>query len=236
MDITLYRTFKQITDWLFPPQCTHCQQHTGGAKLGYCSQCYADLPFIEHSCQQCGQPFSGLSDHCGKCLSSPPTFDQCFCPFEYASPISDDICRLKYGDQPQISRQLASLFLNELQQYGLVRPQALVAVPMHPAKLRERGFNQSIQLAKQLGKALDIPVLQGILAKTTITPRQATQTLTQRKTNVAGSFSIQESVPYQHVAIVDDVVTTGATVEEISKILKKNGVDYIQVWGIARTR
>ena len=107
---------------------------------------------------------------------------------------------------------------------------------MHTSKLRKRGFNQSHELAKHIGKSLNLPVIEGVLIKLKNTERQATKTLKQRQRNLKGSFALLDAIKTKHIAIIDDVVTTGATANEIAKILKRNGVDYIQVWGIARTR
>lgn len=237
MDFTLYNVqLKRFIDWLVPPQCAQCESELDlDSHNIYCANCEQGLPYSKSSCQRCGQPFSGFNDHCGSCLHKPPIFDACFCAFEYRAPISDDICRLKYGDQPQLAKRLAQLFIQELNQYDIELPDALISVPMHKSKLRKRGFNQSHELAKCISKQLDLPLTTGALKKAKPTPRQATQTLIQRKTNLKGSFEVQEKLPFKHIAIVDDVVTTGSTAEEIAKILKKNGVDYIQVWGIART-
>ncbi len=237
MDFTLYKQLRQLTNWLLPQNCISCQCSLNSAQTEtYCDDCIAKLPYLESSCPRCGQPFTGDSDYCGKCLSQSPTFDACFCPFAYEEPISDDICRLKYGEQPRTAIRLARLFARELNESNIDLPEALIPVPMHPTKLRKRGFNQSTELAKQLGKLLDIPLASHILSKQIATPRQATQTLFQRKTNLKGAFKIHGPADFKHLAIVDDVVTTGATAEEIAKILKKNGVDYVQVWGITRTR
>ncbi len=179
---------------------------------------------------------SSSVDHCGKCISHPPSFDHCFSPFEYSAPISDEICRLKYAEQPQLATRLAELFVDELLAHDIEQPEALLAVPMHSKRLRERGYNQSLELAKQIAKRLEIPLINDLVRKKTHTRKQTTKTLIQRQSNLKNSFAILKNKHYQHLAIVDDVITTGTTVGEISKILKKNGVDYIQVWSIARTR
>ena len=106
---------------------------------------------------------------------------------------------------------------------------------MHPKRLRERGYNHSQLIAKHLSKELGIPLLDNSLIKTKHTSTQASQSLKQRQKNLLGSFKVKKKLMLEHLAVVDDVVTTGATAEEIAKILKKNGVDYIQVWGIAHT-
>lgn len=249
MDFTLYNPhLKALLVWLLPKTCRLCgkklEDRTSLTSISdsgcySCSSCIESLPYLKHCCFQCGQPFSGGNkdiDRCGKCLSSPPPFDQCFSPFEYAPPISDQICQLKYGQQAMTAKFLADLFVQEWLAHDIELPDALISVPMHPKRLRERGFNQSSELAKQLSKQLNIPFIRNALKKKKHTPQQAQQTLLQRQANLKNSFICTKGLNYQHVAIIDDVVTTGATVREISKILRKKGVDYIQVWSITRTR
>lgn len=236
MDFTLYNALRQLTKWLFPANCGGCLKALSQGERFFCDACDKTLPYLDNYCTRCGQPFSDAhTGDCGQCLAKPPAFDRCFCPFEYASPISDDICRLKYAEQPQVAKRLASMFVQELKRQDLPLPNALVSVPMHNRQLRKRGFNQSTQLAKQLSKQLNLPIINGALIKDKLTPRQATQTLAARKNNLKGSFKLQHTINYKHLAVVDDVVTSGATAQEIAKILKKNGVDYVHIWGVART-
>lgn len=129
----------------------------------------------------------------------------------------------------------ASLLMGELIESSFERPDALIAVPMHISRLRERGYNHSALIAQHLSKTLKIPLLTGSIGKSKPTPPQAQQSLEQRRTNLAGSFNIKKNIHAKNIAIIDDVVTTGSTAEEIAKILKINGVDYVQVWGIAHT-
>ncbi len=245
MDFNLYNLANQFSstisafiDWLAPRQCLVCTGPLQTNLAHTCSECA--LPYLSNSCERCGQPYSepvdGAAGFCGSCLAHPREFDACFCAFEYDAPISDLICRVKYGDQPQLARLLAELFVEQAQDYELEMPDAIISVPMHQSKLRARGFNQSTELAKHIAKALEIPLLRDAIRKTKLTERQATQSLVQRKINQKGSFACPKKLNIRHVALIDDVVTTGATAEEIAKILKKNGVDYVQVWGIARTK
>jgi len=235
MDFTLYNSLRKVIDWVAPRTCMTCSTpHITGTRP-CCDACYQLLPFQSHYCHQCGQPYSSRDGTCGQCIAKPPYYDECFCPFEYAEPISATIINLKYHDKPQLARSLGQLLAYEVNQQGLLLPELLVPVPMHLSGLRKRGYNQSTQIAKAVGKQLDIPVSYNMLSKHKKTESQTKQSLTQRKINVRGSFSMKKNCRAQSVAIIDDVVTTGATVGEIAKILKKNGVDYIQVWGVTHT-
>ena len=142
---------------------------------------------------------------------------------------------MKYRERPELAKTVASLLSSELQNNNIERPDALIVVPMHISRLRERGYNHSALIAQHLSKMLDIPLIRGAVIKHKRTAPQAQQSLNNRKKNLNKSFKIEKTIAAKSVAIIDDVVTTGATAEEIAKILKKNGVDYIQVWGVAHT-
>jgi len=127
------------------------------------------------------------------------------------------------------------LLADELMDHGFERPDALIAVPMHIDRLRERGYNQSTLISKHLSRLLGVPMINGALYKSRPTTPQAKLNLKRRQKNLNDSFKLAKIIHVKSVAIIDDVVTTGATAEEIAKILKKNGVDYVQVWGVAHT-
>ena len=236
MDFKLYKQLAQLKNWLFPDTCYSCAEELQQESSSFCTDCLASLPYLDEACHRCGEPLFHGDSACGKCISRQPTFDQCFCPFIYEDPIKKKIQELKFSDYPKNLAMIADLFLQELDAKKIAIPEAVISVPMHPKKLRGRGFNQSYELAKAIAKRLDIPLLYDHIQKSKDTPKQTSQTFKQRRKNLFKSFRAVKKIEHQHVAIVDDVVTTGATAEEISKILKKNGVDYIQVWGIARTR
>ena len=146
------------------------------------------------------------------------------------------IQELKYAEHPKHLAKISELFLRELNANHIALPEAIIAVPMHPKRLRAKGFNHSLELARIIASRLDIPLLNNHIKKDRNTPRQATMSLKKRQINLRGSFTVIQKINYRHLAIIDDVLTTGSTAEEISKILKKNGVNYIQVWGVAKTK
>jgi len=235
MDFTLYNMASQALNWLIPKRCLHCSSNLRKQNTHVCETCYPQLPFQDHYCIRCGQNFAADTDYCGHCISSPPSFDKCFCPFKYESSIKELICDFKYREQPELARAVASLLADELMDHGFERPDALIAVPMHIDRLRERGYNQSTLISKHLSRLLGVPMINGALYKSRPTTPQAKLNLKRRQKNLNDSFKLAKIIHVKSVAIIDDVVTTGATAEEIAKILKKNGVDYVQVWGVAHT-
>ncbi|MBT8114931.1 MAG: ComF family protein [Arenicella sp.] len=222
-------------NWLVPALCLSCQRQIEADGSPFCEQCYTQLPFQQDCCRRCGQLLVADMDHCGRCLQHPPAFDLCFCPFRYQDPIADHLRKFKYQGKPEQARPLAQLLATEILATQLTIPELLIPVPLHPAKLRQRGFNQSWQLTRHLSRRLGIPCCNSLIVKTRVTPPQAQQKWQQRLTNVRGSFKLSRRPNVRHIAIVDDVVTTGSTAAEISKILKKYGVDYVQVWAVAHT-
>lgn len=235
MNINLYNHARQALDWLLPRKCLRCECKLSNQFHPCCDDCYLSLPFHTNYCQQCGQAFNANEDICGKCLASPPKYDSCFCAFEYKSPISDQICAFKYNERPELAKSIAQLMCRELDECSIELPEALIPVPLHISRLRSRGFNQSKLLAVEIGKQLEIPVLTDVVVKSRATKAQAEQSLKQRQSNLKGSFALKKRTPFKSLAIVDDVVTTGSTANEIAKILKKNGVDCVSIWGVAHT-
>ena len=234
MDFNLYRALSQAINWLAPHKCFGCKKTINKASA-FCDACYLELPFQSRTCAQCGQILAAETDYCGRCINNPPFYDECFCPFEYQTPIKDLICALKYNDKAEYAKMIGRLLASEVKQNQTSLPDAIIPVPIHISRLRSRGFNQSKLIADQVGKELNIKVLNNVITKTKATPAQAQQSLINRKKALRNCFAMQKKLCAQNVAIIDDVVTTGSTVNEIAKILKKNGVDYIQVWGLAHT-
>jgi len=226
---------KHSLDWLIPRMCISCNEEQAQANHPCCQACYEMLPFQTHCCEQCGQTFSGNFDYCGRCIAKPPPFNSCFCPFRYEGAISEQIKAFKYYAKPELANTLAKLLFTEIEANQLPQPDLLIPVPMHISKLRQRGYNQSLLLTRQLSKHMHVPYDQHLLTKSKATPAQAELSLKQRHKNLQDCFKFTGKLSVKHVAIVDDVFTTGTTAAEIAKILKKNGVDYIQFLGVAHT-
>lgn len=226
---------QSVVNWVAPLKCIRCSQSIRNGTSCVCQHCYPTLPFHDNACQQCGQAFSANLDYCGRCLNSPPPFDRCFCAFSYNNPIDNQLRKFKYSQRPELAGQLAQLLRHEIDNHQLDYPELLLPVPIHISKLRERGFNQSLSLAKHLSALMNIPYSNNVVIKHRNTEPQVGQTQHFRHKNVSGSFKYHHKTKAKHIAIIDDVVTTGSTAAEIAKILKRNGVDYIQVWAIAQT-
>lgn len=168
-------------NWVMPAQCIVCSKNLGANLMPVCIECYPNLPFEDCACQLCGQPFAAKLDYCGRCISSPQPYDRCFCAFKYDSTIGQQIRNLKYSERPELAMQIARLLKREIDNHQLELPDLLIPVPMHISKLRERGFNHSLQLTKCLSTIMNIPYKHNAVVKHRVTPPQAQQTLAFRK-------------------------------------------------------
>ena len=234
MDFTLYiKRVSRILDWLFPSTCPKCETH-----LSFGEDCPSDCGYVDpapiNPCRRCSLEIPFGTERCGECLSTYRHFDKCIAAFRYHGPIRDLVLDLKNSGNRGTLRKLSAALVDQILRNGKTIPEVIIPVPMHRESLKSRGFNQSTMLATAVGKQLKIPVDRKLLVKQRKTPKQAELRLRERKKNLRSAFKLNKSNSYKNVAIIDDVVTSTSTISEICKILKKNGVDYIEVWSIAR--
>jgi ComF family protein len=142
---------------------------------------------------------------------------------------------LKFQGQLAAATLLGNLLQEMLTQRTAPLPEALLPVPLHPKRLAERGFNQALEIARVVSKPLAIPIIARTVQRHRPTPPQVSLNAKARRSNVRGAFRRQQLIQAKHVAIIDDVITTGSTVTEIAGVLKKAGVEEIEVWALART-
>ncbi len=236
----IYLNFKRYFCSLLPAQkCLLCDvyndQNRGSALL--CDACLADLPLITNPCRICSVPV-GIFDRsavCGECLQNTPFFHSSTIPFSYDFPIKNMIKSLKYNGNIAYSRLFSELILGALSSRISPLPDALIPVPLHSFRLMKRGFNQSELIAKALGRVVNLPIDTDSCKRITNTRHQTGFSKNERRKNLQGAFSVSRAIPWKHVAIVDDVVTTGATTNELSRTLADAGVETIEVWACART-
>lgn len=201
---------------------------------GLCPDCLADMPRIHQACPRCGGELANVDSHsCGKCQRNPPWFDSSYIPYRYAPPLIPFILGLKFHGQLAEARLLAELFLASLPPTRSL-PECLIPVPLHAHRLRERGYNQALELARLLGQRLHLPVASHSVLRHIPTRPQSELTGDARRRNMRHAFRLHAPLSYRHVAIIDDVVTTGSTVNELARVLRQAGVEHIQVWAIAR--
>lgn len=196
-----------------------------------CHACDTSLPSLAHShCPVCALPTLDNAV-CGNCLKSPPHFKRTVAAYAYAFPLDKLILTLKYGAQLHLAEYLGDKLLQEVR----LLPDCLVAMPLHPERLKQRGFNQSQQLANHAGRQLKLPVLRSACQRVRDTPSQSTLPWNERRKNLRKAFSCTSEVAGKHVAVVDDVMTTGATLNELSQALLDAGATEVSAWVVART-
>ena len=211
------------------------------SKLALCTPCQAELPSIESACLRCALslgPTPPSQRLCGQCSANAPPFEHCYPPGHYAFPLRALIARLKFHGRLRIGNALGHLLALRLAPvFSAVPPDALLPVPLHTGRLRRRGFNQSIEIAQQLSHHLHIPIAPGYCERVLASKPQRGLRATERKKNVQGVFRLvpeaMQNTPC-HIVIVDDVVTTMATVQAIAYLLKEEGVERVDVACLAR--
>jgi len=223
--------------WLFFNQsklCILCGLYPASSSQ-VCHACLADLPRIGNACLRCANPLT-LSQQsqviCPACQQKAPPFTQVVAPFEYRFPIDQMIQLAKFNGQPHYLNPLAELLSEHLRDKPM--PELIIPVPLHRKRLQERQYNQAALLAKRVARNLGIPFSNRLLIKTENTPHQAELGRKARSKNLRNSFCCSGSPPAS-VAVVDDVMTTGTTAAEITRVLKAAGCQQVYIWIIART-
>lgn len=220
-------------------QCLLCLTPTNNKHL-LCSSCEKDLPENKYYCVICASPFAAIqSSHhslvCGKCQKKPPYYTTSLIPHIYATPLKQLISNLKFHGNLTYAPLLAQNFIASISQRKANLPECIIPVPLHPQRLRERGFNQALELARIIAQHLNIPLDYSLCQRNKATPFQSGLSAKQRKKNLKNAFNVTKPHSYKHIVIFDDVVTTGTTVNELARQLKQSGVEIIEVWAIART-
>lgn len=212
-----------------PGSCLLCGADAGGTLI--CADCADDLaPAPAPACPQCGEATTH-GERCGACLTRPPHFAATVAPFRYEFPVDRVVQALKYGHQLTVAPWIAACLAERLDagEYDLIVP-----LPLHPARLRERGFNQSQEIARHLGRRLGLPVDAASLIRRRPTPPQAGLTQKERHANVRGAFECWTDLAGRRALLVDDVMTTGATADECARVLRLHGATSVTVAVAAR--
>jgi ComF family protein len=225
----LQSPLRSIAALLLPGSCLLCAAASAASLL--CPACAADLPQLPAAlCPQCGDETT-LGERCGACLKDPPAFAQTIALFRYEFPVDRLIQALKYGHQLALAAWLGRRLGERLvtADYDMLLP-----LPLHPSRLRTRGFNQSLEIARVTSKALGIPMNPAILTRIRATPPQAELPLKERGRNVLGAFECGGDLAGRRILLIDDVMTSGSTLREAARILKLHGAGQITVAVAAR--
>jgi ComF family protein len=222
--------------FVLPPRCLLCGAN-GANGRDLCAGCAGDLAANTPCCPRCALPLQTPAPLCGECLAQEPPFAAAWAPFRYEHPLDLLEARFKFRGDLAAGRVLASLILERAGVDAPEHPALLIPVPLHRIRLRERGYNQALELAGPLASALGIPLHHDVLVRTRATPPQTGLDAKARRRNLRGAFAIASmTVLPAHVAVIDDVMTTGATLREAARILRRAGVARVDVWALARAR
>ncbi len=218
--------------------CVLCSARGASPKLDLCADCRADLPVNESACVRCAEPLAQRTLPgpltCGACLRRPPRFDAALCALRYAYPVDHMVQRLKYSGAVAYGRVLGELLADRLGVHRAPLPDCIIPMPLAQQRFRERGYNQAIEIAAVLERRLPVRVRTDLVERIRHTHEQAELDRQQRRRNLRGAFAMCGELPGGHVAIVDDVVTTGSTANELARVLKRAGARRVEVWAVAR--
>ena len=217
--------------WLFALRCMVCgEPGTDGRDL--CDACHAALPWQEQACTRCALPLP-QPGVCGHCLQAPPPLEEVHAVFDYAFPLDRLLPRLKFHRDFAAGRVLAQCMADRLA--DLPRPDALIPIPLHHARLRSRGYDRALELAAPLARALRIPLLGNALQRRKTTTAQSRLDADARQRNLRGAFVVANGATLPaHVVLLDDVMTTGATLHAAARSRQQAGVQRVDAWVCAR--
>ena len=216
---------------LLPPACVLC-----GARAdidGLCAGCGSALPrLVKPVCRTCAAPIPG-GETCGRCLGRAPRFDRVVAALQYAHPADALIRRLKYSGQLACARPLAATLAEALEREPY--PDLVLPMPLARERLAERGFNQSLEIARLACREFGLEIRTGLARRVRAGAPQTTLPWKERARNVRGAFACDADLTGLRIAVVDDVLTTGATLDELARVLKRRGAREVVGWMTART-
>jgi ComF family protein len=230
----VYNWLDNVRQLFTTTDCVVCGA-TNPLDIGLCPSCQANLPVNQYACPRCATPLVQHSSvMCGQCQTQLPHYDSAFVPYHYAPPVAGFITGLKFNARLAHARLLGTLLRDALLRDPPSRPECLLPVPLHPLRIRQRGFNQALEIARPVSQGLSLPVLTRGISRCRPTLPQTELDADLRRKNMRGAFRIDGELGAHHIAIIDDVITTASTVDELARVLKKAGAITVQVWATAR--
>jgi ComF family protein len=246
---SLSERIERLVDWLYPPRCRACGNWIHGPDSNYfCARCRPQIRLVSHPlCTICGRPFldtSGEDHPCATCLLRAPDYLwarawACYPREELLEhPLRQVVQKFKYGRKVSLGKPLGRLMARGCQSFlKECFVDVIIPVPLHPGRLRWRGFNQSLLLAQEIGRAYEVPVDAFILQRIRETQPQTQLSEEERRRNVRGAFNVnpKKSIAEKSILLIDDVYTSGATVNECSRVLLRADAKEVFVLTLART-
>ena len=235
-----WRDLRHCFDLLLPPACLLCGERLphGASASEFCPGCQAGLPQpVPARCPVCAVAYRAPTPslhHCESCLRHQPPFTRVHAVGPYAGTLQEAVQRFKYRGQLTLERPLGNRLVAALRAGHATRPHLVIPVPLHRERLRSRGYNQALQLARQIGRQFDVPVAADLLRRTRATAPQQGLTAAARHGNLRGAFAATRSLRGQRILLVDDVMTTGTTARECAAVLGAAGAAAIEVAVLGR--
>lgn len=226
--VNLWSHFTRLTFFVAPGACILCENQCDDS-LAVCDKCQQDLQRTNTSCICCGRE-TLAEGFCTRCISKSPPVDRTLCPYKYSYPASLLIKTLKYNQKINIAKQFAEALTRKILKENNTLPEAILPVPLHPLRLLKRGFNQSEEIARFISKRLSVPLDCSLLVRRRSTRPQYKLSSKERRRNIKNAFALTHPSRYQSVAVVDDIITSGATINEIAKTLKGAGLKHVSAW------
>ena len=237
----LHHNISACIDFFLPAACAWCGTLLPGGNSSdtLCETCGNDIqPLPPSCCPRCALPHISISTtghYCGKCLADPPPFEKVHGVGRHSKALKQAIHRFKYRDNPALNASLGRLLIDRLdKRLDDFCPEMVVPVPTHPRRLKQRGYNQALELARPVARYLQVPLANNLLQRKNTTTSQQGLNAKQRHDNLRNAFVLREAVTARKVLLVDDVMTTTATARECSNVLLKGGVSQIHVAILAR--
>mgnify|MGYP003460724517 FL=1 len=227
------RRLGDLLGGLWPACCLVCGEACEPRSHGLCAACRGALPWNRSACLRCGLPLPLPAAACGHCQRRPPPLAETRSVFRYEPPLDRLLPRLKFHDDLAAGHLLGTLMAQALA--GTERPAALVPLPLHRRRLRGRGFDQTLELAKPLARALHVPLMDDVLVRVRETAPQSRLDAAARRRNLRRAFAVREgAILPTHVVLIDDVMTTGATLHAAADALLRAGAARVDAWVCAR--
>lgn len=230
---------QEFLHWCLPRICMFCGFNSGNHSMDMCGSCYACLPWFVDRCNRCGSQLKQATEGliCEQCINSPPPYERLCAVFFYEPPLNILINKLKFNHDLCPSKLFAELLYRAITQQWYAKqqlPDLIVPVPLHERRQRQRGYNQAQQICLPLAKRLNVPLLVKGCHRMRNTPPQARLNKDKRLLNLRNAFVVDPLPSFENVVIIDDVVTTGATVHALSLALLAAGAKHVEVWCVCR--
>ncbi|RDH82219.1 MAG: ComF family protein [endosymbiont of Escarpia spicata] len=237
MVMKVYNWIDFALNRLYASRCRLCgDQGANGRDL--CPDCKKDLSHNQHCCRVCAIPLPPAAPEnslCGSCSQQHPGFEQCLAALVYDQEVGQLVSGLKFRNQLGNARLLGDLLCGYLEGKIFEKPDFILPVPLHRSRLKTRGYNQALEIARPVGRRFGIPLRPKVCARNRATEAQADLDKGDRGKNIRGAFSVKKQVSGRRIVLLDDVVTTGNTVSELTRVLRQAGAARVDVWAVART-